>query len=244
MAEPKPISTAEGMEGPAPVSRDGGRAASAAVSAAERRRKERRYWRAGLLLSLLIHILIFVFWPVQTILLSPFAAAGPHANDPNAASGAMQALNVTVQRPVPVVRPPLPVSVEVSIEPIRFEDEPTIEVASSGLGRGDQGPGTTVGAGSGDGGTGDTGISRTLPPTPRGMILPPSNQRLRGTEVEVWVFVDERGRVVADSTRLRPPTRDGGFNTLLLREAAEWVFHPATRGGQPVATWFPYKILM
>jgi hypothetical protein len=76
------------------------------------------------------------------------------------------------------------------------------------------------------------------------MIIPPSNERLRGREVEVWVFVDERGRVVADSTRLTPPTPDSNFNRLLIREAAEWIFRPAMQGGQPVATWFPYKISM
>ena len=79
---------------------------------------------------------------------------------------------------------------------------------------------------------------------PRGMIIPPQNDDLRGTEVQVWVFVDTRGRVVADSTRLDPPTRDRGFNRRLIREAAEWVFRPAVQEGKPVASWFPYRISM
>ena len=74
------------------------------------------------------------------------------------------------------------------------------------------------------------------------MISPPTTRTLRGSEIEVWVFVSEVGRVVADSTQLRPPTSDGRFNDLLVREAAQWVFEPAREGGVPVAAWFPYII--
>lgn len=49
----------------------------------------------------------------------------------------------------------------------------------------------------GDGGNADEGRYRLEPPTPRGMIIPPANKSLKGTKVEVWVFVDERGKVVA-----------------------------------------------
>ena len=83
-----------------------------------------------------------------------------------------------------------------------------------------------------------------IPPSPRGMIIPPTNRRLRGSSVEVWVFVNEVGRVVADSTRLNPPTSDRGFNRRLIEEAAEWVFNPAMKEGKPVAAWFPYTISM
>ena len=76
------------------------------------------------------------------------------------------------------------------------------------------------------------------------MIIPPANKGLRGVEVQVWVFVNEHGRVVADSTRLDPPTRDRGFNRQLMREAAQWVFRPGTLDGKPVAAWFPYVISM
>jgi hypothetical protein len=76
------------------------------------------------------------------------------------------------------------------------------------------------------------------------MIMPPANRSLRGRQVEVWVFVDEAGRVVADSTRLRPPTPDRDFNRRLIEEAAEWVFDPARQHGRPVAAWFPYTISM
>lgn len=74
--------------------------------------------------------------------------------------------------------------------------------------------------------------------------MPPANDKLKGREVEVWVFVDERGRVVPDSTRLEPPTSDRDFNRRLIREASQWVFEPARQGGKPVASWFPYTISM
>lgn len=85
---------------------------------------------------------------------------------------------------------------------------------------------------------------RPEPPSPRGMIIPPTNRDLRGTEVGIWVFVDETGRVVADSTWLEPPTRDDGFNRRLIREAATWLFRPARQNGQPVPAWFSYRIIM
>jgi hypothetical protein len=74
--------------------------------------------------------------------------------------------------------------------------------------------------------------------------MPPSNRALRGQKIEVWVFVDEYGKVVADSTQLRPPTTDGSFNARIIREAAGWVFEPAKEGGKPVGSWFPYSISM
>ena len=83
-----------------------------------------------------------------------------------------------------------------------------------------------------------------MPPYPRGMIIPPSNESLKGQAVEVWVWVMENGRVAADSTRLRPPTSDRGFNRLLVEEAAEWVFVPAQKDGQAVASWFFYTFSM
>ena len=107
-----------------------------------------------------------------------------------------------------------------------------------------EGPGLPDGTGEGDDGNAAEGLNQLQPPAPRGMIIPPRNRDLRGTEVQVWVFVDERGRVVPDSTRLDPPTRDRGFNRRLMEEAAEWIFRPALQAGQPVASWFPYTIFM
>ena len=214
-------------------------------SNAERRRRERGVWRMALYLSVLAHVLVFVFFPVQTVLVSPYAAAGPPSRDPSAASGSMQALNLSTPRSVPLVPPLVPLVTAIEIEPMDFEEVAAVDVSSlTGRGLGLEGLGISAGTGRGDGGTGDEGLFRMVPPAPRGMIIPPFNQRLKGSEVEVWVFVDERGRVVPDSTRLRPPTADRDYNRRLIREAAEWVFQPATQGGRPVATWFPYRFSM
>ena len=203
-------------------------------------------WQRAAIASILIHLLILVFGGAPSVLISPFAAAGPQAGDNRAAAGGMQAVNVIAPPTQPLTPPPIPLPVEVEIEPVEVNVEPVFETAAVlGDRPGPPGPpGLEDGDGEGDGGTTMEGFRAIVPPTPRGMIIPPTNRSLRGTEVEVWVFVDERGRVVPDSTRLRPPTRDRGFNRRLIREAAEWVFRPGKKDGQPFATWFPYTISM
>jgi hypothetical protein len=216
------------------------------ISARERRRRDRRVWRTGLLVSILFHRILFFGWTGSVIPESPFAAAGPRAGDRFAAAGAMQAINVRTRPTVPIIPPPVPIEVAVEIEPIEFEQEMELDAASI-LGEQPgllEGPGLDDGTGAGDGGNAEEGLYRLQPASPRGMIIPPSNKELRGTEVQVWVFVNEQGRVVADSTRLDPPTRDGGFNRRLIREASEWVFRPAVQEGKPIASWFPYRIRM
>jgi len=210
----------------------------------ERRKRERRVWRAGLALSVLFHLLVYVFWPSGEFQVSPYAAAGPRSGSPRAAAGGMQAMNVRTPEPRPITPPPVPLP---SLEPVEveFEPEPATDAARVlGERPGSEGPGLDEGEGAGDGGTAEEGRFRLVPPSPRGMIMPPSSDDLKGTEVQVWVFVDERGRVVPDSTRLRPPTDDRAFNRRLIEEAAQWVFEPARQGGEPVAAWFPYTISM
>jgi hypothetical protein len=215
-------------------------------SAKDRRRRERKIWRTGLLVSLLLHLLVFFGWRGSVMPLSPFAAAGPRAGDTRAAAGSLQALNLRTPPLTPVVPPLVPIPTEVSIDPVEFEDAVEVDPASvlgeePGL---SDVPGLDAGTGRGDGGNADEGLYRLEPASPRGMIIPPANRDLRGTEVQVWVFVDETGRVVADSTRLDPPTRDRDFNRRLIREASRWVFRPARQEGRAVSSWFPYRISM
>ena len=108
------------------------------------------------------------------------------------------------------------------------------------------GPGLALGDGDGDGGTEAEGRFRVVPPRPRGLILPPSDRpaQVRGREVEIWVYVSAAGRVVADSTRLRPPTGDRGFDRRLRDHASGWVFEAARRDGRAVGEWFRYVIVM
>lgn len=216
------------------------------MTARDRRRRERTIWRTGLLVSVLLHVLFFVAWRGNVIPLSPYAAAGPRSRDDRAAAGAMQAMNVRTAPSTPVIPPLVPIPTELSIDPVDFDDAVALDPSSllgdmPGLG---DVPGLEGGTGRGDGGDAEQGLYRLEPASPRGMIIPPANRSLRGTEIQVWVFVDETGRVVGDSTRLDPPTRDRDFNRRLVREASEWVFRPARQEGRAVASWFPYKISM
>ena len=217
-----------------------------------RRARERSRWHRALLVSAGVHLAVLLLLLVgrPPIPPSPFAAAGPRAQDDRAAAGGMQVVTIQAPPEREIVRPPPPIvtpSLE-TVETVDFDEVPQLEVQQAQrageLPLPDVGPGTEQGQGEGDGGSTDEGRFQMIPPSPRGMIIPPTNRSLRGSEVEVWVFVDERGRVVPDSTRLDPPTRDGDFNRRLIREASEWVFTPARRGEEPIAAWFPYRISM
>jgi hypothetical protein len=220
------------------------------LTASERRRHDRKVWRTALLASVLLHLVVFFFWRMgpAPIPISPFAAAGPRAGDDQAAQGSMRALNLAaaVPQPLRIIPPPKPLEVKIEVKPIEFsplaEMDPA-KVIGDAPGNG-QGAGLPNGKGRGDGGTAASGRYRLDPPMPRGMIIPPSDKSLKGTKVQVWVFVNERGNVVPDSTRLNPPTKDKSFNQRLIQEASQWVFRPATQGGKPVASWFPYTISM
>lgn len=216
------------------------------VSVGDRRRRERRIWRTALLVSVLLHLLVFVGWRGNVIPPSPFSAAGPRAGDDRAAPGGMQAMNIQAPETRRIPRPPVPIIAKIDVEPVKFVD--SIPVDAAALLGADPGAalaaGLPGGTGRGGGGTATEGRYRLDPPSPRGMIIPPANKKLKGTTVEVWVFVNRQGNVVPDSTRLNPPTSDGDFNKRLISEAAEWVFRPAHKDGKAVASWFPYKISM
>lgn len=216
-------------------------------SVKERRRDLRKVWRTAFAVSVLLHLLVFAFWQTEGPLTSPFAAAGPRSGDNMAAGGSMEAMNLRTPPEVPITPPPVPLPTLITPEPIEFDEEAEVdpsEVLGERPGEGRENRGLEDGTGEGDGGTADEGLFRLVPPSPRGMIMPPSNKALEGREIEVWVFVNAQGQVVADSTRLRPPTSDDDFNRQLLREAAQWVFEPARKGGEAVAAWFPYTISM
>lgn len=215
-----------------------------------RLQRERRIWRVGLLLSVLVHVVLFLVFRAQEARLTPYAAAGPAAGDPVAAPGGGGMRSVVLQPPqeIPVPpRPEVPVIKPVEVEPI--EEEPVLalsELERPEPGEGEKegpetGPGLPGAEGGGDAGNAATGLRRLLPPVPRGALFTPLAYRpnsVRGKEVTVWVFVNEGGAV--DSVRLEPPTSDERFNRLLRREAREWYFEPAQRAGQPVATWYSY----
>jgi hypothetical protein len=224
------------------------------------RRKWDRSMRWSLLASLLFHILVFLFFRQAVVIPDvPTSAAGDDAADDRAASGGgMEVIAYTIIQPPPAPEEaiiPIPVPVptvqpqpEVVRPPTPQAPAPTPgQTASAGEGRGDDtGPGTERGTGQGSGGTGEEGDSRVIAPSPRGLILPPSDRpaRVRGNTVTVYVFVTERGTVVPDSTRLNPSSGDRGYDTRLRRQAAEWVFNPARLNGRAVAEWFQYIIVL
>lgn len=209
----------------------------------ERRRRERPTWRRAMGVSLLLHGLLFLTFPVQSVLISPDAAAGPRAGDPRAAAGSMQAMNMRVPPSIPIVPPRIPLPTVTEMEPVEFQEVTFEPAAISGETLGlEMGPGLENGTGAGDGGNSEEGLFRLVAPVPRSVMIPnpPDDDRIRGREVEVWVFVDATGRVLPDSTQLRPPTSNRDYNRRLVRDAAEWSFSPAMREGKPVASWFNY----
>jgi hypothetical protein len=88
------------------------------------------------------------------------------------------------------------------------------------------------------------GSAFTTPPLPRGIVIPQFNKELDVEEIEVGVFVDKEGRVVADSTRIVSPVNSISFSSQLIEQAAEWIFDPATKAGKAVSGWFFYTIKM
>jgi hypothetical protein len=98
----------------------------------------------------------------------------------------------------------------------------------------------------GGGGDGDGGESRIIPPTPRGVFIPPPGRpnSARGQEITVWVFVTERGRVERNTVRLEPPTSDSRYNQRLIQSVSEWVFDPARQEGRAVPVWYPFQIIL
>ncbi len=215
-----------------------------ALSVEERRRRERPVWRVALVLSLLVHLAVLLNLETASNLVSPFAAAGPRVGDDKAAAGSMQAMNMVVPPSVPIIPPPIPTPTIEPVEVLEFDEDARVLPAEN-LGVGLEGPGPVGledGTGAGDGGTADEGRFRMTPPTPRAMILPTFADALKERGVAIWVWVDVSGRVVADSTRLEPPTSDRKLNERLIAEAADWQFEPARQGGQAVASWYDYRV--
>lgn len=224
------------------------------------RRRWDRVFRWSLVVSLLVHVaIVLLFREAASIPPVATRAAGEDANDANAAAGGgMEIIAIRISTPPPVAevtpKPPVPVPVPtprpVEVRPREPSSVPSavlgVEVsASEGRGR-EAGPGTETGTGRGAGGTGEAGSDRVSAPSPRGLILPPSDRprSVRGKEISVYVFVTVRGRVDPDSTRLAPGSGDSKFDTRLKQQAAEWVFNPAQRDGRPVAGWFQYTITL
>lgn len=224
----------------------------------EQERRYARATRAGIAVSLALHLLLLaLFVGADPIPVSPFSAAGERRGSERAArGGGMEAVELaTPTRAIPEPPPAVPVPVAVVEAPppepeMEVEEVPAIALADGvavpGPAGAVLGPGLEDGTGEGDGGTDAEGRFRVVPPRPRGMILPPGDRpaSVRGKEVEVWVYVSATGKVVADSTRLLPSTGDRRFDRRLREHAAGWVFEAARREGRAISEWFRYTIVM
>lgn len=221
---------------------------STRTTIAERQdRRFRRAWRAGIVASLLFHVVVVLLFHDNSIPLTPLAAAGPDSDDDMAAAGgALETVSLRIAEPQPIPRPPDPVFVpelEMEVEPQpQIEVEPVdLAVLGRGIGEPAETPGaSTEATGEGDAGTSEQGRSRVVPPNPRGIIFPPDDVP-RGRTFAVYVFVDTRGRVVADSTRIIPSSGNRRWDRAVIERANEWVFEPARRQGRAVAEWWSFE---
>src|SRR5690606_20029445 len=151
-------------------------------------RRYRRISRRALLASLVFHALLFLIFNGRGTPPSPFAAAGPRAGDDQAAAaggGGIQTVTLLLpperepipRPPEPIIAPEIKIEVEdqpqPEIQPINFAEAPGFGGKDNGP---DAGPGLEGGTGRGDGGTAATGRFRVIPPSPRGLILPPGDR--------------------------------------------------------------------
>jgi hypothetical protein len=226
-----------------------------------------RFLGLGLLLAVLIHAALLLSFRTTYLPPMTLSAAGPQAGDFRAAAGGgggMEAIQIRVQEEQAVTEEAVPdvvevPDVEVEIEPVPQPDPspsrvPEVAITAPGQGTAGQGagegestgPGLADGRGQGGGGTDAEGSSGLIAPRPRGLFLPPQGvpSEAKGREITVYVFVTDQGRVVPDSTRIHPPTRDARFNRRLRDQASEWVFEPARRGSRTVAAWFQYGLIL
>ena len=194
--------------------------------------------------SLLLHLLAFVVGQRQPAPAVRVAAAGAKAADPRAARGGTQTMSISLPPPRPLTPPAVPIPTEIEVESVDLDTEVDFDLAEL-LGEPSlPGPPGLEGDGAGDGGAASEGLGGFVAPKNLAQVIPPSHKELRRRPVTVWTFVDETGRVVADSTYLDPPTRNNKLNRQLIREAADWRYYPATRDGKPVAAWVSYTIHM
>ena len=227
-----------------------------------------RVLSVSVVLAVLLHAAILFSVRSASLPPAPFTAAGPDRGDVRAAAGGGEGLTMVEIRPptaplpeeepetepvtVPVPVPEPIIEPENTTAPEIGEEEvpvtlPGVGEAGSGGDQGsDEGPGTAAGGGEGGGGADEEGDAGLIAPRPRGILIPPEGRpaSARGQEITVWVFVAPNGRVLADSTRLEPPTSDGRYNNRLRQTVSDWVFEPARRAGQAVAAWYPFQIIL
>ena len=205
----------------------------------DRHRRERKIWRNGIAMSVAVHFLVFFIWKITAIPVSPYMTSGPEQSDRTIDKSSLRALSIWVAPNLPIAPSPIPIPSQIDVQEVKLAqiiDRDPVSVLGEWPGP-DKLPGLSDGLG-----MPHHGVSGWMPATPRDIIIPNNKRDLSGREIQVWVFIDESGGVIPDSTYISPATEDIDFNRRLIRQAAEWLFRPATRDGNPVVSWFTYRI--
>ena len=193
----------------------------------------------AMLLSTAAHFALFLLWRGAV----PLAELGPVASRAYAVTpggGSMQALELPLASRVEIPPPPTP-KLAIDAPVVEYDQPPVVlqgltlePVANAGgmpgLDTGLLGPGQGDGPGSGSGGDYTSPIPRSIVP----YWDPP--EAVRGMEVTVRVFVDERGRPTGE-VELDPPTPHRGFNREIVERVRRMEYRPARRDGRAVAAW-------
>ena len=205
----------------------------------DRHRRERRIWRNGIAMSVAVHFLVFFTWKITAVPTAPPMTPGPEQIEGIVDEGSLRALSIWVPPNLPIVPSPIPIPSQIDIQEVKLAqimEGDTVPVFGKR-------PSLDKLPGLGDGsGIPHQGASGWMSATPRDIVILSNEHDLSGKEIQVWVFIDESGGVIPDSTYLDPVPEDKDFNRRLIRQAAEWLFRPATRDGKPVVSWFTYRI--
>ena len=205
----------------------------------DRHRRERKIWRNGIAMSVAVHVLVFFIWKITAIPVSPYMTSGPAQSDRAIDESSLRALSIWVAPSLPIAPSPIPIPSQIDVQEVKLAqiiDRDPVSVLGEWPSP-DKLPGLSDGLG-----MPHQGVSGWMPATPRDIIIPSNKRDLSGREIQVWVFIDESGGVISDSTYISPATEDTDFSRRLIRQAAEWLFRPATRDGNPVVSWFTYRI--
>ena len=211
----------------------------AEIRTEDRYRRERRIWRNGITMSVAVHLLLFFIWKITAIPISSSMPLGAEQSEGAVDEGSLRALSIWVPPKLPVAPSPILIPSQIDIQEVKLP-QVTEGEAVSALG---ESPGLDKPLGlQGGFGIAYQGTSGWIPATPRDMIIPSNKHDLSGKEIQVWVFIDESGGVIPDSTYSDPATVDEDLNQRLIQQSAKWLFSPATRDGKPVASWFTYRL--
>lgn len=211
-------------------------------SAGDNARRYRRTAVAGLVLSFVLHLSVFLVWRSELQPLPGTVAAGLRMGDASAAPGGGVMQAIALAPPREIVVPPPPEAVPDFEEPeveVMTPREPQLQARFADLRSGvafpgpRTGPGRADAAGQGDGGADAEGRFRVTAPEPR-VIVPEWDppDEVKGTTVQIRVLVSAEGRAL--DVELRPRTPNSGFNRRLVETYMRMDYKPGRRMGRAI----------